>query len=90
MSGGAHVSFTYWPEPDDHPAGRIGGNNSSLHFNRLGGFQGAHLQFHSPSGDKQAIQYLRELAASATDLADQLERKVEEREQQVAEAVLLS
>lgn len=87
---GAHVNVTYWPEPNDHPRGCIGSNNSALHFASSAQFQSVHLQFHHPADDKRTIQYLRELAAAATDLADQLERKVEDRERLVAEAVLLS
>lgn len=87
---GAHVNITYWPEPDDHPRGYIGSNNSALHFNRTGQFQSVHLQFHHPADDTRTIQYLRELAKAADDLAEELARKMEDRERQLAEAVLIS
>lgn len=44
----------------------------------------------NPDDPHDAIRYLRQLAAVATDLADEVERRAEHREQQVAEAVLLS
>ena len=77
MSGN-HVHITYFPSEKDHPHGSIGGNNTALHLPGRSSVQGLALQFSWPSDGELAVRYLRELAAVATDLADQVQRRIED------------
>lgn len=87
MSGGNHVHVNYFPSEHDHPTGSIGRNNVALRFESMGTFQDLTLQFSHPDEDALAVRYLRELAAAATDLADQVQKGMEDA---TAEAVLQS
>lgn len=74
---GAHVSITYWPTTSDRPQPSIHSNIVALRLAALSSYQGVQLQF-SPGDDQNALRYLRELAGVATDLADQVQRKLED------------
>lgn len=85
--GGAHFSATYFPTTEDHPRAEIHSEIAVVRLSSTPSYQSVTLQW-SPGDEKQALQYLRELVAAATDLADEIERTIDDREQQVTEAVL--
>lgn len=77
MTGGAHMNVTYWPTPDDSPHGQVNDSHTVLYITNQFHFQSAHVQF-SANDAAFTVQYLRALAAAATDLADQVQQKLED------------
>jgi hypothetical protein len=73
------------PDPGDHPGWKVGGALASIPILYLGGPLGDQLEplrrhgdnwriMFDPDGHADAARYLRELAAAATELADQLDK----------------
>lgn len=78
-AGGSHTSITHWPTLEDHPRGKVNDNHSVLYLTSQFSFQSVHVQFGTtPEALALTVQYLRELAAAATDLADQVQHKLED------------